>query len=164
MIDMKRSKLTIALLGITLLGSTSCVLALGEGDVLRYGEGSKVSIEAVPGFAVDVPIKGNRGIAIGAMQGGKSIDGPFYLFGQKTYHLTTEPVTAISATELDFSGWRLAWGDNVIDLGGGVASVVCESVCGSGESYVLNYSALLPVDAGALAGLPYRLELVGTIK
>lgn len=164
--DMKRSKFTQAVVNVICLTgiALSAQAALQNGDVLSIGEGSKIAIEATKGFWLDVPIKGDRGLIIGMTQSGNSIDQTFTLFGRKTHHMTSGPVNAISNTELDFSTWGLAWGDAVMDLGGGTAAVACEKTCSKGESFTLEYSTKLPAEAGELAGLPYRLQLSGKIK
>lgn len=163
---MQKSTVSMPLFSALLLGlvANNVIAAPDNGAVLRYGDGCRISLEVNTGFWMDVAVKGNRGLAIGSDQGGKSIDGPFMVFGYKAHHITTGPITVVSATELDFSNWRLVWNDQVIDIGGGAAQISCESDCGKGDNYTLEYSAVMPADAGPLAGLPYRLNLAGKIQ
>jgi hypothetical protein len=163
---MQKSIVSMPLFGALVLGSVAnnVIAAPDNGSVLGYGDGSRISLEVTPGYWMDVAVKGDPGLAIGADQSDESIDGPFIVFGYKAHHMTTGPITAVSATELDFSNWRLVWNDQVIDIGGGSAQISCESDCGKGDNYTLEYSAVMPADAGALAGLPYRLNLAGKVQ
>ena len=162
---------------LLLCAPSSNVLAdLAVGDTLYFGAGSKVSIEASPGFWVDVPVKVNKGLTIGAAKTKKTIDKPFHLFGQASQHLSNSPVTStstsVNSAQLDFSSWAMKWKNHVIDLGTGgsnalgegVADVQCANSCSKGESFTLDYSASIPAEVEALGGLAYRLHWVGMIK
>ena len=175
---MKQINATKSLIALVLLGTAALPIQaeLGNGDILHFGTGSKVSMEVSPGFWINTPIAFNTGLIIGEAQTDNSIDAPFHLFEQLTQHLSSEPVTVIDADAgsavLDFSAWAMSWRGTVILLGAGgdneqgegVAVVQCDNGCVKGEAFKLNYSATLPVDTVSLAGLPYRLQLVGTIE
>ena len=149
---------------------------LNNGDTLRFGTGSKVSLEVSPGFWVDAAIAAGTGLIIGEAQTDHSIDAPFHLFEQTTRHLSSEPVAVmdadVSSAVLDFSSWAMTWHGVVIPLGAGgsdeqgdgVAVVQCNSSCRKGESFTLDYSATLPAHTESLGGLAYRLHMVGVIE
>ena len=175
---MKQTVRTPSLIAALMLASAAVPVQaeLGNGSTLQFGAGSKVSLEASPGFWVDTPIEAASGVVIGALQADSSIDAPFRLFEQATQHLSGEPVAVIEADTgsaiLDFSAWAMSWHGEVIPLGSGgdnpygdgAALVTCEGGCSEGNGFTLEYSATLPDGAGLLAGLAYRLQLVGTIR
>jgi hypothetical protein len=175
---MKRITCKESLLVLALLGTTALPLQaeLGNGDVLHFGAGSKVSMEVSPGFWIDVPIAADTGLIIGEAQPDRSIDAAFRLFEQPTQHLTGEPVIVFeadaSSAVLDFSVWTVFWHGRLVPLGSGgdgeygegAALVQCSNVCSKGETFRLDYSASMPAEAGMLVGLAYRLQLVGTIR
>jgi hypothetical protein len=177
-INMKQNTTTKSLIALVLLGAAVLPVQaeLGNGDTLHFGTGSKVSMEVSPGFWVDIPIAASTGLIIGEAQTDNGIDAPFHLFEQPTQHQSIEPVAVIGAdagsAALDFSAWAMSWRGAVILLGAGgdneqgegVAAVECDNGCSKGETFRLDYSATLPTDAVSLAGLPYRLQLVGTIE
>lgn len=160
----------IMMLGLPALQASA---ELGTGDTLQFGEGSKISIEASKGFWLDVPVHSATDLVIG--KAATNIGGTFLLFGQQAQHLAKQSVDVLNANanqaQLDFSAWALSWKGKIFSLasGGsnsqqpGVATVNCVASCGKGDSYTLDYSAQLPADAGALAGLAYRLHLEGRI-
>ena len=170
---MKQITPTKSLMALMLLGAVALPVQaeLYNGNILYFGTGSKVSLEVSPGFWVDMPIAARAGLIIGEAQTDNSIDVPFYLFEQATQHLSSEAINVMEAdftsAVLDFSSWAMTWQSAVIRLGAGgdgTAMVLCDNGCSSGEAFTLDYTATLPTDAGLLAGLPYRLQLVGTIK
>ena len=170
---MKQISYTKSLITLVLLGAAALPVQaeLNTGDTLYFGAGSKVSLEVSPGFWVDAAIAAGTGLIIGEAQTDHSIDAPFHLFEQTTRHLSSEPVAVMDADAfsavLDFSAWAMTWRGAVIPLGAGgegTAMVQCDDGCRRGEAFTLDYSTTLPAEAGSLAGLPYRLQLVGTIR
>jgi hypothetical protein len=175
---MKQNTTTKSLIVLVLIGAAALPVhaELVNGDTLTFGTGSKVSLEVSPGFWINTPIDASTGLIIGEAQTDNSIDAPFHLFEQPTQHLSSEPVALIAADAssavLDFSAWAMSWRGAVILLGAGgdnaqgegVAVVQCDNGCVKGEAFKLDYSATLPAVAVSLAGLPYRLQLVGTIE
>lgn len=68
---------------------------------------------------------------------------------------------------LDFSGWRMHWAGNIVDLGsGGSAVISCSnSSCSNSSTYTLDYFSTVPAgDPTGLGGLPFELHLEGHIN
>lgn len=115
------------------------------------------------------------------------IDGESTFLGNTAMHFTTVPVIGLNAqgsiSELDFSGWNLAWAlSNQIPLGTGAWQPAnCSALgCGGhtfsngrarflwdgtyGSSYTLDYTATVPLgDPSALGGFQYYVHLEGTV-
>ena len=115
-------------------------------------------------------ISQGTGIVLGSTQSydglGSNITDVWSFFGKEGTNFSTESISAISDTEIDMTGWRMAWDDtSEIDLGSGLfASISCGS-CNVGDSYTLDYSTFIPVnDSSGLGGLSYELHLEGVIS
>ncbi len=119
------------------------------------------------------------GIILGQIQSVGEIDLPWDYFGNTGGHLTTSPVTLVNdldaTKELDFTGWNMDWNNYFISLGGdaanfavdtGLATITCAtSACANGESFILDYSAHIPLgDSSGFGGIAYTLHLEGAIS
>ncbi|VAX14662.1 hypothetical protein MNBD_GAMMA24-547 [hydrothermal vent metagenome] len=119
------------------------------------------------------------GIIIGQTQAPGEIDVPWDYFSNTGAHMTTSPVTVVNdldaTKELDFTGWNMDWNGFLIPLGGddanfavdtGLATITCAtSACANNESFILDYSAHIPLgDASGFGGIAYALHLEGTIS
>ncbi len=141
--------------------------------------------------SLKTPLNSFNGIVLGTTQpasgshsgninGSESpnIDDAWYFFFNTGMSQTTSNVTIKSDdgngnVELDFSGWNVTWnGIPSIPMGSGAyagnpegtAIVTCGNTCENGDTYVLDYSATVPVgDASGFGGVPYALHLQGTI-
>lgn len=100
------------------------------------------------------------------------IDEPWAFFGNTGMHFTNSAVTDLTGAgatrNLDMSGWRVTWnGIPSINMGGGATgTLVCETdACADGDTYTLDYSAVVPVgDPSGFGGVSYQLHLEGTIS
>ena len=131
---------------------------------------------------------GHPGVPNGTETGG--IDRGWDFFSSTGADFTVSPTNVLSASgstaTVDFSGWRVNWNAiPSINMGGGmqtytnpitgitgtfnngtgIATVTCAATCGIGDTYVLNYAAVVPQgDASGFGGVNYSLRLAGTIN
>lgn len=179
---------TFVVLFVFMISNASA--ALLNGSVLSIDAGSNFGLEASPGYFVYTDIIGHDGIVTGTAQAASGthigspdgtespgIDQPWEFFGNTGMHWTSSPTNVLSSSgntaTLDFSGWNVAWNDQLqIPLGSlawggnpeGVAQITCGVDCSVGDSYSLYYSAIVPsTTPGAFSLLGYELNLVGTI-
>lgn len=107
-------------------------------------------------------------------------DAPWLFLGEYGAHQSNSPVNILSDDGngnvlLDFSGWGVTW--NVItniDLGGdftnfpaedGTANLTCGLDCSLGDSFVLNYTAHVPLDnPSGFGGVNWKIHLEGTVS
>lgn len=100
------------------------------------------------------------------------IDEPWAFFGNTGMHFTTSGVSPTGGSgdtrTMDMSGWRVTWnGIPSINMGGGADGVlVCStSACADGDTYTLDYTAVVPNgDPSGFGGVTYLLHLEGTIS
>ena len=114
------------------------------------------------------------------------IDAPWNFAGSTGMDFTVSPSNVLSASgnqaTVDLSGWRVTWNTiAAINMGGGawnprggaaagpyyngVANVVCGVDCGNGDTYALDYSAVVPLgDPSGFGGTHYFLHLEGTVS
>jgi len=99
------------------------------------------------------------------------IDEPWNFFSNTGMHFTNAAITVSTDdgagnVTLDFSGWRVTWnGIPSINMGLGAAAVMnCGGDCTVGDTYILDYSAEVPLgDPSGFGGVPYAVHLEGTI-
>jgi len=111
------------------------------------------------------------GITLGAAQAAGAIDQTWVFFNNNGNHRTSAGLTvaaddgAGNAT-LDMSGWRVFWNNVEINMGtGAAATVTCGNTCEVGDTYVLDYSAIVPDDGTTNFGnVGYALHLEGTVS
>jgi len=149
-------------------------------DLPADGLGSWFAMEVSPGTHTITPVSSLNGIVIGTTQPASSvgpdenIDEAWNFFGNTGVHLTTSLVWVLTDNNagnvtLDFSGWGVSWNSiPFIPLGEtpntGIASLVCDIDCSVGDSYILNYTAVVPSDLSSKGGVIYNLHLEGTIS
>ena len=97
---------------------------------------------------------------------GTNITAAWSFFGNNGTNFTTSNATAASDTAIDFSGWRVAWGEvAAIDMGGGGNATISCGTCVDGSAYTLDYSATVPPgDPSGFGGVVYALHLEGTVS
>lgn len=125
---------------------------------------------------------GHTGVPNGTESGG--IDRGWNFFSNTGVHFTSLPTNVLSASgntaSVDFSGWRVNWSTiSSINMGGGtqvyngttynngtgIATITCAATCGNGDTYVLDYAAIVPQgDPSNFGGVSYTLRLTGTIS
>ncbi len=113
------------------------------------------------------------------------IDQPWSFFGNTGMDFVTSPVTQLSTTTLDFSGWRVTWNAiPAIDMGTNAwqplnCSAPLMACTGetfsngagnltwggaNGGAFTLNYAATVPAnDPSGFGGVHYFLHLTGTV-
>ena len=129
---------------------------------------------------IHTPISSFDGIVIGSTQmadgshsgapdgsESASIDNPWSFFNNTGMHGSNSAITVLTDdgagnATLDMSGWTVDWNGGEIDMGQGSPAVVtCGNTCEDGDTYTLDYSAVVP--SGQFIGVPYSLHLEGTI-
>lgn len=131
---------------------------------------------------IHTPISSFDGIIIGSLQPADgshngapngtespSVDNPWSFFSNTGMHgVNGTPITVLTDdgagnVTLDMSGWTVDWNGGEIDMGQGAPAVVtCANTCEDGDTYTLDYSAVVP--SGQFTGVPYSLHLEGTIS
>jgi len=97
------------------------------------------------------------------------MDAGWGFFGAAGWHTTNDADGVTVASDdlsgnatLDMSGWTVFWNGGDIDMGTGMAATVtCGNTCEAGDSFTLDYDAVVP--SGGFAGVAYALHLEGTI-
>lgn len=97
---------------------------------------------------------------------GSNITKPWVFFGNNGTNFSASPITAVSDTEIDMSGWRVAWGEAPsINMGSGANATISCGTCSNGSAYTLDYTAVVPPgDPSGFGGVVYALHLEGTIS
>ena len=98
------------------------------------------------------------------------IDTTWDFFGSPGNHTQAGTLTIASDdgngnVTIDMTGWTVMWGtpQTAINMGTGAAAVLtCGVDCGDGDSFTLDYTAIVP--DGGFAGTPYQLHMSGTIS
>lgn len=123
--------------------------------------GSYFLLEGVGTF-----ISSNEGIVLGT---GQPLSTSSNITNDYTWLLQTDtsysdsPISALSDTQIDMSGWSMRFSGANMSFEDGVASISCGS-CNIGDSYVLGFASAVPVgDPSGLGGFNYELHLEGTI-
>lgn len=111
------------------------------------------------------------GVTLGTAQGVGDIDNTWSFGGNLGNHYTQAGLTVASAAgntaSIDMTGWTVFWNGGNIDMGQGTdgtdhfANVTCAVDCSAGDSFVLDYAAIVP--DGGFKGFFYTLHLEGTI-
>jgi hypothetical protein len=97
---------------------------------------------------------------------GTNITQAWTFFGNLGTNYTVSAADAISDTSIDFSGWRVGWGEVAeINMGsGGTATISC-GTCDDGAAYSLDYSAVVPPgDPSGFGGVAYGLHMEGFVS
>ena len=125
-----------------------------------WEDGERVGIEAGP----------DGGILLGVDQSAfPSIDATWNFFGNPGNHVQAGTLSVASDdgagnATINMTGWTVMWGapQAPIDMGQGADAIVtCGVDCGVGDSFTLDYNAVVP--SGGFAGVAYALHLTGTI-
>ena len=109
------------------------------------------------------------GILLGQDQVKGGIDATWGFFGNPGNHIQKSSLTIASDdgagnATIDMSGWTVTWGNpqGPIDMGQGADAIVsCGTDCAVGDTFTLDYNAVVP--SGGFAGVAYQLHLTGTI-
>ena len=144
----------------------------GNGAVAE-SEKTMISVNAGVAMGSTQPASGSHS---GSVDGTESpgIDDAWEFFGNVGMHQTTSAVTILSDdtagnVTLDFSGWNVTWNKIAsIPMGAGtdngVATLTCASTCADGDTYTLDYAAIVPDgDPSGFGGVSYTVHLEGTI-
>ncbi len=107
------------------------------------------------------------GIALGATQGAGDIDAQWSFFSSTGNHTQAASLSVASDdgagnVTFNMSGWNVFWNSGNIDMGQGADAIVsCSVDCSVGDTYTLDYDAVVP--SGGFAGVAYQLHLEGTV-
>ena len=106
------------------------------------------------------------GVTLGTAQAIGDIDMTWSFGGNPGNHYTSSALNVTSAVgntaTIDMSPWTVNWNGGDIDMGQGAdATVTCGVDCSVGDTFTLDYAAIVP--SGGFAGFGYTLHLVGTI-
>lgn len=167
----------------------SCTYAAAVESGSYFGMDTNGSNTVLP--IERIPLVVNVGVTLGGAQAATGthsgapdvsespgIDQAWGFFGNTGLHLTT--VAPIVLTDdgagnviLDFSGWSVSWnGIAVIPMGtdawngntNGQAIVTCAADCAEDDTYVLDYSATVPLgDPSGFGGVKYNLHFEGAV-
>jgi len=150
-----------------------------------------LTVDGIPETNVYTPISSFQGIILGSQQlasgshaGGPgctagvgtcnntgespAIDNPWSFFGNTGMHFAAVPITVASDdgmgnATLDMTGWTVHWNGGTIDMGQGADAIItCGNTCENGDTYTLDYSAVVP--SGGFAGVAYSVHLEGTVS
>ena len=124
-----------------------------------WEDAERVAIEAGP----------DGGILLGQDQSAfPSIDATWNFFGNPGNHTQAGTLSVASSAgntaTINMSGWTVMWGapQAPIDMGQGADAIVtCGVDCAAGDTFTLDYNAIVP--DGGFAGVAYQLHLSGTI-
>lgn len=108
-----------------------------------------------------------NGVTMGAAQAAGSIDS-WAFFGADGFHFTS---AAPTVTGDDGAGnataslnWWVNWNAGNIDMSTGADAVItCGNTCEVGDTFVLDYSAIVPASDPSFGGVFYAVHLEGTI-
>jgi len=115
-------------------------------------------------------LTGNNGIQLGSDQSDLgNIDVTWNFFQNPGNHVQAGTLSVSSDdgagnATINMSGWTVMWGapQGAINMGTGADAIVtCANTCEVGDTYTLDYTAVVP--DGGFAGVPYQLHLEGTI-
>ncbi|MCW9014348.1 MAG: VPLPA-CTERM sorting domain-containing protein [Gammaproteobacteria bacterium] len=115
-----------------------------------------------------------NGITLGSAQARGEVDLVWSFGGNPGEHYTSDAdgLTIASASgataSIDMSGWTVWWGDvaagedGPIDMGAGAnATLTCAVDCAVGDTFTLDYQAIVP--SGGFSGFGYGLHLEGVV-
>ncbi|RKZ59318.1 MAG: hypothetical protein DRQ44_13825 [Gammaproteobacteria bacterium] len=107
------------------------------------------------------------GIVLGAVQSLGDIDAAWSISGFLGYHTQAGTISIASDdgegnVTIDMTGWKVNYNGGDIDLEhGDFATVICGIDCSNGDTFVLEYSSIIP---SGTASPDYHLHLSGTIS
>ena len=109
------------------------------------------------------------GIVLGTVQTGSVIDS-WGFFGHTGYSTQAGTLSIASDdgngnVKINMSGWYLMWGapQDPVDMGTGADAIVtCAVDCAAGDSFTLDYQAI--VASGDFAGVAYQLHMSGNSR
>jgi len=110
---------------------------------------------------------GTGGINLAAASPAGQIDSVWNFFGGDGWHTTKNALSITSDNgagnvTLGMAGWNVFWNGGDIDMGQGADAIVtCGVDCADGDSFTLDYNAVVP--SGAFIGVAYVLHLSGTV-
>ncbi|MCW9014350.1 MAG: Ig-like domain-containing protein [Gammaproteobacteria bacterium] len=107
------------------------------------------------------------GVTLDTAQVAGAIDLDWSFGGNLGRHLTLNALaytsTGSNTYNINMAGWTVNWGtEGNIDMGAGAAAVLtCAVDCTIGDTFTLDYTAVVPT--GSFSGINYQLYLEGTI-
>ena len=145
----------------------SCVVAtIPDGNYFAMDNDGSGFLENSERVGIEAGTDG--GIKLSSVQGAGEIDSVWSFFDGDGYHITLSGITVSSDNgagnvTLDMTGWTLFWGGETINMVAVTDAIVsCGNTCENGDSFTLDYNAL--VLTNNLADIPYQLHLTGTVS
>ena len=188
----KQTLLALAI-GVTAMSAHAATGILNAGDILTITPGTATTSSGGTvsptggsyfkmlgaGGAVINP-GSDGGIVIGKITSGGQIDN-WTFSGAAGQDITTNGVTAISATQLNFSGWNVLYNGATIPMTTGAwntPTIAADYVAGPytngvanfswdgiyGHTYKLTYHATVPSNVQGFANIKYDLNLTGVVN
>jgi len=158
-------------------GTTSCALG-GTLPNCVYG---LTTVKSGSYFAMDTNGNGSfdnpervamvnaGGVTLGSAQANGEIDADWSFGGNMGRHNTATGITPTVNGDgsVDMSGWTVFWGAPGtaadIDMGqGAAATITCGVDCSDGDTFTLDYTAVVP--SGGFTGVAYQLHLEGVVS
>jgi len=145
-------------------------MAAGDFDFDGVIDTVHTPISSFDGIIID-QIQTPSGSHSGLPDGSESptIDNPWGFFSNTGMHGTLGAGVSVASDDgagnvtLDMSGWTVDWNGGLIDMGQGANAVMtCSGTCGDGDTYTIDYAAVVPT--GSFTGVPYSLHLEGSVS
>ena len=144
----------------------SCIVAATPtGNYFAMDNDGSGIWEDAERVGIDAGVDG--GILLGQDQILGGIDSEWGFFGAPGYHFQNSSLSISSDNgmgdvTLSMSGWTVNWNGGDINMGEGADAIVtCGADCGVGDTFTLDYNAVVP--SGGFEGVAYLLHLSGTI-
>jgi len=155
-------------------GVGSCLLSGTYPDTCLHG---LTAVNSGSFFAMDtdgdgqflqperIPISSaGTGFTVGVAQVIGAIDQGWGFASNTGFHHTSAgTVPAVNPDgSVNMNGWTVNWSGGDIDMGqGGNATITCGTDCSNGDTFALDYTAVVPT--GNFTGVAYQLHLEGTV-
>lgn len=146
----------------------ACVVAaIPSGNYFAMDNDGSGAWEDSERVGIEAGVDG--GILLGQTQILGGIDATWGFFGNPGNHVQDSSLSISSDNgmgdvTIDMSGWTVMWGapQGPIDMGAGADAIVtCAADCAVGDTFTLDYNAIVP--EGGFKDVAYQLHLSGTI-
>ena len=145
----------------------ACVVAaIPDGNYFAMDQDGSGAFDDEERVGIEAGTDG--GIILGKDQSATGlVDNMWGFFGADGWHTQAGTLSISSAAgnaaTINMTGWTVFWNNGAIDMGTGADAVVtCGVDCGDGDSFTLDYTAIVP--DGAFAGVAYQLHMNGTVS
>ena len=125
------------------------------------------SVEGIKLSVIQTPSGSHTGLPDGSES--PTVDNPWGFFSNTGMHGSIGTAITINTDDgtgnvtFDMTGWNVDWNGDLIDMGQGADAVItCANTCEFGDTFTLDYAAVVPT--GSFTGVPYSLHLEGAIS